>query len=107
LQDTAKYWLLVSQLNLKAIRLYPANQALLYDLLTLGSTISYQESWIESHKIQLTQLTEYTNRDGREDSEKSRRPHLRIHDAKKRERAQFYVEQITVRKIKSQWIMMM
>ena len=49
----------MSQLYLKVTRLYLANTVLLYDLLTSGSTTSYQDSWIESHKIDLTQLTEH------------------------------------------------
>jgi hypothetical protein len=43
---------------LEAIRRYPAVQELIFDLLTLGMTSNYQESWVESHKIKLILLSE-------------------------------------------------
>jgi hypothetical protein len=43
----------------EAIRRYPAIQDLFFQLLTVGSNASYQQSWIESHKSQLVELGEY------------------------------------------------
>jgi chromosome segregation ATPase len=43
----------------EAIRRYPAIQDLFFQLLTVGSNPSYQQSWIESHKSQLVELSEY------------------------------------------------
>ena len=43
----------------EAIRRYPAIQDLFFQLLTVGSNPSYQQSWIESHKSQLVELGEY------------------------------------------------
>jgi hypothetical protein len=45
--------------TLEAIRTYPAIQDLIFQLLTVGSNPSYQQSWIEFHKNRLVELTEH------------------------------------------------
>lgn len=44
---------------LEGIRRYPSIQELMFELLTLGSTTSYQQSCTEVHRMQLVQLSEY------------------------------------------------
>jgi hypothetical protein len=43
----------------EAIRRYPAIQDLFFQLLTVGSHPSYQQTWMESHKNRLVELGEY------------------------------------------------
>jgi len=43
----------------EAIRRYPAIQDLFFQLLTVGSNPSYQQTWMESHKNRLVELGEY------------------------------------------------
>jgi hypothetical protein len=43
----------------EAIRRYPAVQDLFFQLLTVGSNPSYQQTWMESHKNRLVELGEY------------------------------------------------
>jgi hypothetical protein len=42
---------------LEAIRLYPANQELIFQLLVSGSEL-YGGEWIDYHKLELNQLSE-------------------------------------------------
>jgi len=43
----------------EAIRRYPAIQDLFFQLLTVGSNPSYQQTWMESHKNRLVELGDY------------------------------------------------
>jgi uncharacterized protein YycO len=43
----------------EAIQRYPVIQDLFFQLLTVGSNPSYQQSWMQSHKSQLVELAEY------------------------------------------------
>jgi hypothetical protein len=43
----------------EAIQRYPAIQDLFFQLLTVRSNPSYRQSWVESHKSQLIELSEY------------------------------------------------
>ena len=59
LQNNRELLSIFISIVLEAIRRYPAIRELIFDLLTLGSTTSNQQSWTEYHKSQLVQLGEH------------------------------------------------